>query len=467
MKNYYLAVDIGASSGRHILGWLEDGEIKTEEVYRFENSMVEEDGKLLWDIDKIYRELIEGLAACKKLGKIPKSMAIDSWAVDYVLLDGDGKRLGRCYGYRDKRTAHMPDKLRPIISDSELYERSGIQKQSFNTIYQLMADLALEPEKIESAEHLLMIPDYLDFLLTGSYGAEYTNATSTQLLSPLRRSWDYELIDKIGLKRGIFEEIVYPGSSAGYLREEISEKLGFQLEIVRSASHDTASAVMSVPSENRDFIYISSGTWSLMGVELSEALVTEEGRKGNYTNEGGYGGRYRYLKNIMGLWMIQSVRRELGNKDSYSDLCRLAEEAADFPGRVDVNIPDFLAPKSMIRAIQDYCRKSGQCVPESKGEISAVIYQSLAESYATAAAELEKITKKSYESIYVIGGGSNAEYLNQLTAKKSGKTVFAGPAEATAIGNILSQMLRDGLFSSLEEARLTVHKSFKIKEFQK
>lgn len=466
MRNYYLAVDIGASSGRHILGWLEEGVIRLEEVYRFENGMREENGHLCWDIDNIYRELLEGLRRCRSINKFPKTMAIDTWAVDYVLLDGNGERIGSCYGYRDKRTDGMPEKLSGIISDKELYERSGIQKQSFNTIYQLMAGMEQEPRNMERAEHLLMLPDYLSFLLTGKYSSEYTNATSTQLVSPYSRDWDFELIKSLGLKKSLFKEMSMPGEKIGMLKAELSQELGFQTELIHAASHDTASAVMAVPALEKDFLYISSGTWSLMGVELTEALIKEEGRKLNLTNEGGYGRSFRYLKNIMGLWMIQSVRRELGNKESFSELCRLAEEHSDFPGRVDVNSPEFLAPESMIQAIRDYCIKSGQPAPEKKGELSALIYQSLAEGYAKAARELEGLCGRSYDSIYIVGGGSNAEYLNKLTAEKTGKTVYAGPGEATAIGNILSQLIRDNYFTDIKSAREAVCRSFKIKEYK-
>lgn len=345
MTEYYLAVDIGASSGRHILAHMEEGKISLKEIYRFANGMKKKNGHLCWDLSILFAEILAGLRVCKALGKIPKSMAVDTWAVDYVLLDSEGKIIGNTYGYRDSRMEGMDDKVYEIIFQKDLYARTGIQKQMFNTIYQLMAVKQQEPENMEKAESLLLVPDYFNFLLTGNKKTEYTNVSTTQLVSPDTKDWDMELIY------------------------------------------------------------------------------------------------------------------------SFAELCEMAEECDEFPSRVDVNDKVFFAPDSMIKAIQNYCRESGQKVPESVGEISTVIYQSLAESYGKTVKEIESITGKTYDSINVVGGGANADYLNQLTAKSIGKTVYSGPTEATAIGNLTVQMLKAGVFSNLEEARSTIFDSFEIKCF--
>lgn len=462
MQKYYLAVDIGASSGRHMLSWVEDGKIQLEEVYRFENGMVQKNGHLCWDTEKLFAEIVEGMKRCKERGKIPSCMGIDTWAVDFVLLDQEGKLLGDSVGYRDARTQGMDEKVSQIISGEELYERTGIQKQIFNTIYQLMAVKEETPDLMEQAEALLMIPDYFNYRLTGVQKTEYTNATTTQLVSPVTKQWDMELIQKLGYKSSLFGEITMPGTTVSGLLPEIASKVGFDLEVIQAATHDTASAVMSVPAREKDFLYISSGTWSLMGTEQEKADCSKESRQANFTSEGGYEYRFRWLKNIMGLWMIQSVRHEWNDEDSFARLCELAVENDEFPSRVDVNDASFLAPESMIQAVQKYCEKTGQKVPKKKGEIAAVIYKSLAESYGETVKEMEHLTGKSYDCIHIVGGGANAGYLNQLTAEATGKMIYAGPSEATAIGNIAAQMLRAGKFDSLDDIRKVIFKSFDI-----
>lgn len=463
MGQYYLAVDIGASSGRHILGSIENGKIVLEEIYRFENGMKKKDGHLCWDVDALFHEIKAGIRRCKTIGKIPATMGIDTWAVDYVLLDSEDHILGETYGYRDKRTTGMDDKVYEIIAPEELYARTGIQKQIFNTIYQLMAVKLQTPILMQRAVDFLMLPDYFHFLLTGNKRSEYTNATSTQLVNPETKDWDYELIERLGYKKEIFRPLSMPGTSVGRFADEIREEVGFDCEVVLPATHDTGSAVLAVPAKEDDFLYISSGTWSLMGIESKEANCSAECMRANFTNEGGYEYRFRFLKNIMGLWMIQSVRHELDDNYSFAKLCELAEEAKGFPSRVDVNADCFLAPDNMTDEIKRYCEKSGQQVPETVGELSTVIYQSLAESYADTVKEIEAITGKQYQGIYIVGGGSNAEYLNQLTAEKTGKKVYAGPGEATAIGNIAAQMLAGKEFADVKSARACIYDSFDIK----
>ena len=465
MGKYYLAVDIGASSGRHILGHLKNGKIELEEIYRFENGMDPKDGKLLWNVERLFGEILNGMKKCKELGKLPVSMAIDTWAVDYVLLDEKDQILGDTYGYRDHRTDGMDAEVAKILPEPELYARTGIQKQIFNTIYQLMAVEKKTPEVLKQAKTLLMLPDYFGFRLTGNKLSEYTNGSTTQLVDPHTYQWDKELIQSLGYPEDIFLPLQMPGTKVGNLLPQIQEEVGYDLEVVLCGSHDTASAVMAVPQTEGDGIYISSGTWSLMGIESLEPVITKEAAAANLTNEGGYDHRFRFLKNIMGLWMIQTVRHEHQDAWSFAQLCEMAEESRDFSSRVDVNDQSFLSPDSMIQAIRQYCQKTGQPVPETVGELAAVVYRSLAQSYGETVKELETIAGKTYDSIHIIGGGSNAAYLNQLTADATGKTVYAGPGEATAIGNLLAQMIHAGDLADLKEARQCVRDSFEIKTY--
>ncbi len=462
---YYLAIDIGASSGRHILGSIENGKIQLEEVYRFPNGMKEVDGSLCWDIEQLFVEIKQGLKKCKELGKIPSCMGIDTWAVDYVLLDKDNQVLGKTYGYRDKRTKGMDENVYETISLEDLYERTGIQKQVFNTIYQLMAAKEQEPDILNRAETMLMIPDYFNFLLTGVKKTEYTNATTTQLVSPITKDWDRELIQLLGYPEKIFGKITVPGTVVGTFTKEIQEEIGFACDVVLPATHDTGSAVAAIPTTKEDALYISSGTWSLMGTELKQADTSAESRKANLTNEGGVDFRFRYLKNIMGLWMIQSVKKEFMQDYSFAYICEMASKQT-IPSIVDCNDEMFLAPDSMIEAVKEYCRSTNQQVPETEWEIASVIYNSLGQCYADTISEIEQQTKKVYDRIHIVGGGANADYLNQITAKATKRDVWAGPGEATAIGNLIVQMMAQGEFKNLKEARQCVSESFEIKKYK-
>ena len=466
MTKYYLAVDIGASSGRHMLAHMEDGKMILEEIYRFENGMDVVNGHRYWNTERLFEEIKNGLKKAGEIGKIPVSMGIDTWAVDYVLLDAENKPVGKTYGYRDSRTAGMDEEVYAIISESDLYARTGIQKQIFNTIYQLMAVKKNEPEVLEQAETMLMLPDYFHYLLTGVKMQEYTNATSTQLINPKTCDWDMELIRMLGYPEKIFLPVTKPGTVVGNFTDEIAAEIGYNCRVVLPATHDTGSAIMALPTQSDDTLYISSGTWSLMGVENKEAVCTPEARACNFTNEGGYDYRYRFLKNIMGLWMIQQVRHELGDAYSFAELCDMAEKEKDFPTRVDVNDTSFLAPQSMQEAICVYARENGQPVPETVGQMAAVIYQSLALSYARTVEEIEKLTGVHYDAINIVGGGSKAAYLNSLTAHATGRKVIAGPGEGTAIGNLMAQMITDGVFADLKEARACVTISFDITEVE-
>lgn len=465
MSTYYLGIDIGASSGRHILAHLEDGKMQLEEIYRFPNGMKKIDGHRCWDMDQLFSEIKTGMKKCKEAGKIPVSVGIDTWGVDFVLLDENDDRIGKSVAYRDNRTEGMDEEVYKILDEPSLYARTGIQKAIFNTIYQLMAIKLKQPEEVEQSKTLLFVPDYFHFLLTGEKCAEYTIASTGQLLNPKTKDWDHELIDMLGYPDHIFPEIKTPGTLLGTLTDTVAKEVGFECKVVLPPCHDTGSAVLAVPSTSKETVYISSGTWSLMGMELEEANCSPESHKANISNEGGYGYRYRFLKNIMGLWMIQSVRHELGDKCSFAELCRMAEEVKEFPSRVDVNDLCFFAPDSMIEAIQMYCKESGQKVPKTPGELATVVYHSLADSYGKTIKELEDITGVHCNAIHIVGGGANADYLNQLTADSTGRTVYAGPTEATAIGNVAAQMLYAGEFSGVEEARKNIFESFEIKTF--
>lgn len=461
--NYYLAVDIGASSGRHILSHLENGKMILEEIHRFQNGMVERNGHLVWDSKHLFQEIIEGMKKCKECNKIPTSMGIDTWAVDFALLDEKDELVGETYGYRDARTSGMDEKVYEIINEEDLYAGTGIQKQMFNTIYQLMAVKETLPEDWEKATTMLMIPDYFHFLLTGEKVTEYTNATTTQLVSPDTKDWDYELIDKLGYKKELFTKIKLPGTELGELTPDIQKMVGFNCKVVLPATHDTGSAVMAVPATGRigSAIYISSGTWSLMGTELEKAICTPESKKANLTNEGGYEYRFRYLKNIMGMWMINSVRKEMAADMSFGEICMGASKEK-IASIVDANDDRFLAPKSMVKEVKKACLESGQDVPEGIYQVAAVIYHSLAKCYADTVAEIEQITGEHFDAIHIVGGGANATYLNELTAKACKIPVMAGPIEATAIGNITAQLIAGGELKDLTQARECIKKSFAV-----
>lgn len=464
---YYLAVDIGASSGRHILAHAEDGRILIEEIYRFHNGAVDSNGHKVWETERFLKEIVAGLKVCKDEGKIPVSMGIDTWGVDYALLDANDGLAAPTYAYRDARTNGMDAEVYKIVPEDELYRRTGIQRAIYNTIFQLMAAKKTESDKLDRAESMLMMPDYLHFLLTGKKCQEYTNATTSGLVDAKTNDWDMELIDRLGYPRKLFGKLSMPGTVVGDLKEEIQKEVGFNCKVVLPATHDTGSAVMAVPSESDEALYLSSGTWSLLGCELKEANCSDAAREANFTNEGGYDHRYRFLKNIMGLWMIQSVRDELkakGEEYSFAQLCDLAEEA-EGDTTVDANDDRFLAPKSMIEEIQKAVTEAGGRKPETPGELARVIYRSLAVCYAKSIDNLEKMTGKKYDSLHIVGGGSNADYLNRLTAQITGRKVYAGPGEGSSLGNLGAQMIADGVFGDLYDFRAAVRRSFDVKEY--
>ncbi len=470
MTVYHLAVDIGASSGRHILGYLEDGILKLKEIYRFENRLIEKNGHLCWDIEGLLKHVKEGIAECARLGYRPVSLGIDTWAVDFVLLNEKGERISDAVAYRDERTNGIREELeeKGILSFREQYARTGIQYQKFNTIYQLLALKKEHPEQLEQAECMLMIPDYLNYMLCGKKAQEYSNASTTALVNAFTKDWDKELIQKLDLPERIFQKISKPGTVLGELSEEVQKETGLNMKVILPATHDTGSAYLAVPAKDDNAVFLSSGTWSLLGVENREPITSEESMRQNLTNEGGYEYRFRYLKNIMGLWMIQNIRRELtdenGNRPSFPQLIEAAEQAKEFHALVDVDDDRFLAPDSMIEEVKKACADSGQPVPKTTGEVMRTVYISLADDYRRAVASLEGLTGREYTSMNIVGGGSQDMYLNQMTADATGLTVYAGPTEGTALGNLLVQMMTENEIASLQDARNIIRESFEIKE---
>ena len=452
---YYLAIDIGASSGRHILGYIDNGRLKLEEIHRFENYITNQNGTLVWDIEHLVSEVKKGIAKCKEIGKIPCTVAIDTWGVDYVLLDESKQEILPAVSYRDSRTNSVINKVESIISAEELYLKTGIQKQNFNTIYQLYVDYLTG--KLENANYFLMIPAYLSYKLTGIIKNEYTNATTTGMVIADTKQWDYEIIDKLSLPKHLFGTLDTPCTVIGNFTKEMQDYAGFDSTVIFAPSHDTASAVCACPIDDNS-VYISSGTWSLIGVESLNPIVNEKSMAANFANEGGIDYRFRFLKNYMGMWLFQNVKKNLNNEFSYDDMMRLAMQSKRFE-MIDTNAPDFLAPENMINAIRSYLKN--ESIP-----IEVVInsvYHSLAQSYKNAIDEIEKLAGKTIDNIFIVGGGSKDTYLNELTAQYTGKKVVTGLSEATATGNLLSQIMYDKKIS-LAQARDIVKISFDIKE---
>ena len=478
----HLAIDIGASSGRHILGWVEDGVIRLKEIYRFENSQVFRNGHDCWDIHALARHVLEGCRAAAKCGEVPETVGIDTWGVDFVLVDERGIPVGDAVAYRDKRTNGMPEYVDSVIPFAELYSHCGIQKAIFNTIYQLAALKKEHPEQLEKAHRMLLVPDFLNFVLSGKMANEYTDASTTSLVNAKTCDWDRDVIARLGLPDHIFKPLTMPGTVLGNFTSAVREVVGYDAKVVLPACHDTGSAYLAVPARDDRAIYLSSGTWSIIGVENDMPITTPESCAANFSNEGGAWRRFRFLKNIMGLWMVQSIRRELngvsyvagkgggesaaalakiadlekGYRYSYVDLEKAARSAADFPSVVDAADKRFFAPDSMTGAVCAACEESGQKAPSTVGELVQCVYSSLAQSYAKEAKLLQSLTGKEYTTLNIVGGGSKDTYLNELTAKATGLEVVAGPTEGTAIGNLIVQMIASGEFKDLAEARAAI-----------
>ena len=426
---YALAVDIGASSGRHIIGYLKNGQIITEEIYRFPNGVKNVNGHLVWDIDSLFKEILTGLKKAKKLNKIPEVIGIDTWAVDYALLDEKDQLIDCIYAYRDSRTEKSIPEVHKFIPHEKLYERCGIQYQPFNTIYQLYEDKM--SGRLSKAKSFLMLPDYLHFLLTGNKKQEYTNATSTSMVNSLTKSWDIEILNKLGFNKDLFKELSNPGTVVGTFKESIKEYLGYDAKVVLPATHDTASAVEAL--NIKDEPYISSGTWSLFGLKVNKALTDEKSHKGNWSNEGGIN-YYRYQKNIMGMWLVQSLRNELCPEKDFVEIAELARNS-NFNGIVNANDQAFLAPKSMKEAFDSHLNKVIKRDLEL-GDYFRSAYLSLAYLYKESLLELENNTGKVFHNLYIVGGGAKNTFLNELTEQLCQIKVTAIPIEATAIGNL-------------------------------
>lgn len=487
----YAAVDIGASSGRVVVGYLEEGLIRLQEVHRFDNRQVRRDGHDCWDLDLLSSELLRGLARCKEAGFAPKTVGIDTWGVDFVLLDADDNLVGDAVAYRDGRTAGMYAVADAIMAPEELYRHCGLQRQPFNTIYQLLALQREHPEQLEAADTFLMIPDYLNFLLTGQKAVEYTNASTTGLLNAETGAWDETVMAAFAIPRRLFPNVTHAGASLGPVLPEVAEAIGYEPRVVLPATHDTGSAYLAVPACEPPAVFLSSGTWSLLGVENRSPICAEPAYRANFTNEGGYHFRYRFLKNIMGLWMIQSIRRELngityvvdekairkgrlhqymrveglGHEVDFPDLIKAADEAEAagvIASIVNVNDDRFLAPDSMIEEICAACDEAGQPVPETLGELMLCVYESLARCYRDAIEGLTALAGHDYASINIVGGGCRDDHLNRRTAQVCGLPVYAGPVEGTALGNLAVQMLADGVFPHLKAVRAAIAESFEV-----
>ena len=449
---YCLAIDMGASSGRHILGYVENGKLQLEEIYRFENGIVDIDGTLCWDIDKLFTEIKNGLKECKSRGIIPDTVAIDTWGVDYVLLDKNKKEIMPAVSYRDARTLGIPEEIDKIIPRKELYERTGIQATNYNSIYQLYCDK--KSGKLDNAEYFLMMPEYFSFKLTGEIKNEYTLTTTGGLVNVNNFERDEEILEKLGINKKIFSPLSLPGTVVGNLSEEVKEEVGFDTTVILCASHDTASAVASC-SVGDNGIYISSGTWSLIGTENISPVTCEKAMNSGFTNEGGVEHRYRFLENIMGMWLFQNIRKNLDKKYTYDEMMQMAMDS-DFVEYINPNASDFLAPDNMIEAIKNYLDKPELLI----GDVLNSVYHSLAKTYNEAVKVIEEISNKQIDVINIVGGGCKDSYLNSLTEKYTGKKVIAGPVEATAAGNIMVQLMYLDKELNLASARELIKNSF-------
>lgn len=461
-KKQVLAFDFGASSGRAIIGRLEDGKIKMEEVHRFSNDPVIVNKTMYWDTLRQYFEIKQGIVKAKKSGGF-ESMGIDTWGVDFGLLDGQGMLLENAIHYRDDRTAGMQEECFKAIDKRELYEITGNQFMDLNTVFQLYSLVKKRPWVLERTETLLLTPDLFNYFLTGKKAAEYTMACTTQMLNAREKKWSDKVLDALNIPNKILPEIVPSGTVIGTLQEEICEELGVEAaKVIAVASHDTQSAVVAVPTQEEDFIFISCGTWSLFGTELPAPVIGEKSLECNVTNEGGYGDKTTFLKNIIGLWLAQESRRQWireGQEYSFGELEEMAVKAEPFQCFIDPDAPEFVPAGNVPRRIREFCKKTGQQVPESIGEIMCCINQSLALKYRYTLERLEECLDKEYSKIYMIGGGIQSKLLCQMTANANNCVVQAGPVEATALGNIATQFMTLGEIKDLQEARQIIARS--------
>ncbi|MBS5660244.1 MAG: rhamnulokinase [Clostridiales bacterium] len=462
MSKKVLAFDFGASSGRAMLAEFDGKDITMNEIHRFSNDPVKLQGTFYWDILRLMHEIKQGIVKAVNAGGFD-AIGIDTWGVDFGLLDKEGKLLGNPLHYRDENTMGIIEEANKVVPKAEIYERTGIQFARYNSLFQLYSLATKRPDILERAEKMLFIPDLMAYFLTGEMKAEFTIASTSQMLDAKTQAWDDELLEKLSIPKKILPEIIPCGSISGMLSDEICEELGCKkVPVIAVASHDTGSAVVAVPNVTDDFIYISCGTWSLFGTELSKPIINEKTEKYNFTNEGGYGGKVRLLKNIMGLWLIQESRRQWireGFDVSYGDLEKEALACEPFKCFVDVDDDAFSLPGNLPKRIQEFCQKTGQYVPQTRGEIMRCIYQSLAMKYRYTYERLEDITGKKYDAIHMIGGGTKDNLLCQMTADFCKINVIAGPIEATATGNVAVQMIALDEFKNITDARQIIANS--------
>jgi len=469
----YLAVDLGAESGRVMAGIWNGRTLRLEELHRFPNGGVSLGDTYRWDVLRLWSEIQHGLMlAGKKYGHRIVSVGADTWGVDFVLLTKNNEIVGMPYHYRDPRTNGVMERAFKKVSRAEIFAQTGLQFMQFNTLYQLLAMQEQNPELLQQADCLLLMPDFLHWALCGAKVVEFTNGSTMQCLHPTTRQWAHGLLKKFGLPRKIFPKIVPPGTTLGTLRKSLAERTGLtNVKVVAPPTHDTASAIAAVPTANTgkaNWAYISSGTWSLMGVEVNKANLSARALTLNLTNEGGIDGTYRLLKNIMGLWLVQQCKRAFeaaGRTYDYVEIAALAAQAKPLRSLVDLNDPRFLNPPDMPQAIQAFCRETKQPVPKTDGEFVRCAYESLALKYREVLGSLEELTGEKIAAIHIVGGGSQIQLLSQLTANACERPVLAGPVEATAFGNLLTQIRADGELGSLKEIREIVRNSTEIKVY--
>ena len=468
-KHIFLAFDLGATSGRSILGTVADGKVEIKELTRFPNAVTELHGKYYWNLMGLYQALREGLVACNKEGIVPESIGIDTWGVDVVPIGEDGSILSMPRAYRDPYTVGMPERFFEKVSREKVYEKTGIQIMNFNTLYQIFAGMETDYVPMKQAKYLLFMPDALAYMLTGEKVCEYTISSTSQILDPRTKDFDKELLEAAGVDASVFSKPVFPGTVVGTLTDALAQysRLG-KVNVVSVAGHDTASAVAAVPALDENFAYLSSGTWSLMGIESKEPVITPETYELNYTNEGGVEGTTRFLKNICGMWILEQCRKEwtLSGKDySYPEIVEMAMSATPFKSFIQPDDPSFANPPSMLEAINAFCERNGQEKPENDALVIRLIFESLALRYRQVLEDLDRIATHPIERLHIIGGGSKNRLLNQLTANAIGRKVIAGPSEATAIGNVMIQAMAAGVVSSLQEMRSIIHASVETEEF--
>ena len=464
-----LAFDLGASSGRAVIASLDNGKITLDEVHRFENNGVAVRGTFYWDVLYLFNQIKQGIVKAKLAGGFD-AIGIDTWGVDFGLTDENGDLIGNPVHYRDSRTDNIPEELFKTVSREKVYEETGIQIMNFNTLYQLYYLEKYRPDTLSKADQMLFMPDLLNYFLTGVKKNEYTIASTSQMLNPYTRDWNRELLKEAGIRENLLCDIVSPGTVLGNLSEDVCSELGVKsVPVIAVGSHDTASAVVSVPTQEKDFVYISCGTWSLFGTELSEPVISEKGLAASYTNEGGYGGSIRFLTNIMGLWLIQESRRtwiKQGQDLSFNDLEQAALKCEPFRCFINPDSPEFGKPGDIPARVQSFCERTGQYVPQSIGEIMRCIYESLALKYKHAYINLRDITQKTFGGIHIVGGGTKDPLLCSMTADACDCIVTAGPVEATALGNIAVQFMALGEIEGLAKAREVIANSFDIKHYE-